>query len=522
MRYRRSLRFLILTTLLIVLTLGSVSLARANTFKVAPLTVISGPSPFANCTIGATGTQGEILYVNAEEEPWVDVNPTNPDNLIAVWQQDRWSNGGAHGLATGVTKNGGKSWTTTYPHFSICAGGTPANGGDYERSSDPWVSFSPDGTAYQISLSVSFSSGVQGLNAVLVSKSTDGGMHWSEPITIKRDSGDRDSSYAFNDKESITADPTDSHYAYAVWDRFVTPAGTSMASIPGFFNSRSFRQPIWFARTTDGGQTWEPARKIFDPSELNGTVGNQIAVLPNGDLVNVFDFFLLVKNSHKLRGANIALIRSTDKGETWSQEIIVAKDLGRGALDPDTSKAIRAEGGIPEVAVDRHNGNLYVVWQDTRFSGVDEIALSRSTDGGLTWSAPIKVSQTPRSSVALNQQAFVPNIRVADDGTVAVTYYDFRNNDASPGVPTDYWIVHCHQSATTSCANAANWGNEARLSDTSFDIEQAPAARGPVGYFLGEYEGLTSTGNTFRPVFVQVNNGNKSNRTDVFATTVSP
>jgi len=141
-----------------------------------------------------------------------------------------------------------------------------------------------------------------------------------------------------------------------------------------------------------------------------------------------------------------------------------------------------------------------------------------STDGGRTWSAPIKVNQTPRSSNPLNQQAFVPAVRVADNGAVAVTYYDFRNNDANTGAPTDYWIVQC----PANCANASNWGNEARLTGSSFDIEQAPAARGPFGYFVGDYEGLTNVGNTFRPVFVQVNNGNTSNRTDVFETTVSP
>ena len=48
-----------------------------------------------------------------------------------------------------------------------------------------------------------------------------------------RDSGDRDVSYAFNDKESITADPTNANYAYAVWDRFTTPSGKSLASIEG-------------------------------------------------------------------------------------------------------------------------------------------------------------------------------------------------------------------------------------------------------------------------------------------------
>src|SRR4029079_8611723 len=109
------------------------------------------------------------------------------------------------------------------------------------------------------------------------------------------------------------------------------------------------------------------------------------------------------------------------------------------------------------------------------------------------------------------QQAFVPGVHVTPNGTVAVTYYDFRNNDSSTGVPNDYWIRHCH----SNCASPASWaGNESRLSSTSFDIEQAPAARGPFGYFLGEYEGLTNIGNSFAPDFDQVNNGNPGKNTD--------
>jgi hypothetical protein len=68
--------------------------------------------------------------------------------------------------------------------------------------------------------------------------------------------------------------------------------------------------------------------------------------------------------------------------------------------------------------------------------------------------------------------------------------------------------VHCHSSATTTCADADDWGDELRLTDTSFDVEQLPFARGPFGYFVGEYEGLTSTGNTFWPLFV-IGTGNR-------------
>jgi len=165
------------------------------------------------------------------------------------------------------------------------------------------------------------------------------------------------------------------------------------------------------------------------------------------------------------------------------------------------------------VAIDRASGALYAVWQDASFSGVDEIAFSMSTDNGKSWSMPIRVNQTPRSTTEANQQAFVPNVHVRADGTVAVTYYDFRNNDASAGVPTDYWIAHCH----AACTDPASWvGNENRLTTSSFDIEQAPAARGPFGYFLGEYEGLTNIGNRFASVFIGVNNGNPANSTDAF------
>src|SRR4029453_9684788 len=106
----------------------------------------------------------------------------------------------------------------------------PQNGGDFDRSSDPWVSFGPDGTAYQVSLSFNATNNV---NAVLASRSTAGGGHWSEPWTILRDSGERDVAYAFNDKESVTADALTPGYAYAAWDRFVPPSGPPRGGIGG-------------------------------------------------------------------------------------------------------------------------------------------------------------------------------------------------------------------------------------------------------------------------------------------------
>ena len=102
-----------------------------------------------------------------------------------------------------------------------------------------------------------------------------------------RNIGDADvAPYFFNDKESITADPFDSNYVYAIWDRLRKPG---KSETPSAENSFAFRGDTLFARTTDGGTTWEPARTIYASSSLTGTIGNVIAVLPDGTLVDVFD-----------------------------------------------------------------------------------------------------------------------------------------------------------------------------------------------------------------------------------------
>jgi hypothetical protein len=149
---------------------------------------------------------------------------------------------------------------------------------------------------------------------------------------------------------------------------------------------------------------------------------------------------------------------------------------------------------------------------------VDQIAFTMSDDDGATWSDPVKVSQTPDAADVANEQAWVQAVDVAANGTLAVTYYDFRNNTPDPGATTDYWLVHCH----ASCADTANWGDEVRLTDTSFDMEQAPFARGPNGFFLGEYEGLSHIGNAFLPLFAIVNDGDTANRTDIVVRTALP
>src|SRR5436190_15772168 len=128
----------------------------------APLLVtapksISIATPFAPGCGGATEGSfpgANFNYPDSETEPWLAVSPTNPNDVAAFWQQDRWSDGGAHGLVAAVSHDGGSTFAYSVPHFSNCAGGTAANGGNFGRSSDPWVSWAPNGDLWAISISV--------------------------------------------------------------------------------------------------------------------------------------------------------------------------------------------------------------------------------------------------------------------------------------------------------------------------------------------------------------------------------
>jgi len=437
---------------------------------------ISTATPFnATCT-GAVS--GDVVYLNAEVEPFVSVNPRDPNNWVTTWQQDRWSGGSANGLITATTVDGGATWTRTAIPFSRCGGGTAGNGGDYQRATDPWVSFAPDGAVFQMALASSGGAFTAGsANAMLVSRSIDGGRTWGPVSTLIRDE-----SQFFNDKNSITADPTDPRYVYAVWDRLGATGGG----------------PAMLARSTDGGATWEGARAIHDPGQRSQTIGNVIAVLPNGTVVDVFTQIDYAVNAPARATLN-ALV-SVDKGGSWSGPFRIADALAVGARDPDTGTSIRDGANLPQVAV-APNGHLWVAWQDARFSGGahDGIALARSSDGGQTWSAPLQVNSAPSA------QAFTPSVHVTANGTVGVTYYDLRSNTADTStLPTELILARS--------LDGIGW-TEHRVS-APFDLATAPVAR---GYFLGDYQGLASADNVFIPVYVRTNSGDTANRTDAFA-----
>jgi hypothetical protein len=507
----------------------------AHAATLGSLVQITQGDPFSTCTADQIKSQeaafGSILYPGTAIEPWVAVDPTAPTHLLVAHQQDRWSNGGARGLAGNRSTDSGATWSDSIPQ-----GVTECTGGDFGRASDPWVTIAPDGTAFFFSLVLDPAQPLTPFGArnsgLLVSRSTDGAATWGAPTTLLQNK----SSHVLNDKNSITADPTEggAGHVYAVWDQLsVFPsAGSSQADqllaandgvviareLAGLLTASaggapsfkfSFTGPTFFSTTANDGDTWSPAGPIFQPGIDAQTIDNIIVVPPSG---NVLDFFTAINVAGSPGLISIGHIVSTDQGSTWSGPSFATDIQVVGVVTPDTGQPIRDASILYSVAVDPSSGAIYLVWQDDRLTSpatcttpagsipVDGILFSQSTDGGVTWSAPVQINQTPANANPCRQQAFIPAVVAAGDGTVVVTYYDFRNDTGTGGVEaTDYFALFCKPTVLNPCSTAANWGSEARLTDNSFNILDAPVAR---GHFLGDYMGLAASGTkTVFPVF---------------------
>ena len=438
------------------------STVQAQSFQLGPLVELSQPNPLAGCNSGflPPGT----MTLNDAAEPTIAVNPVHPNNMVAAWIGGDFQN-----VITAASFDGGSTWQQVPLPVTSCASSQP-----YGGAGDPTLSFASNGDLYA-SVVVGFSFSAK---LIATCKSTDGGLHWSAPTLMDPEIEPT------NDGEVIVADPTDARLIYNSWTQ------------------SNVKNHTWleFTRSTDGGQTWEPARTLFEPQPQSFADDPQVFVMPDGALVMLYQFYTAQAN--KPVRYSIGLLRSSDHGKTWSgptqafMTTPVLRPDGSGAAataDPETGEPVN-DHFSPMYAVDPRSGNLYVVWEEGRFSGFqyNDIAFSMSSDRGATWSAPIRINQTPLNIPAGNRQSFFATVAVAANGTIGVSYYDFRFNTPTPGLPTDCWLVQCHPTASNPATDPANWGNEVRLTDSSFNMESC-AILGD-GFFLGDYFGLAPAG----------------------------
>lgn len=251
---------------------------------------------------------------------------------------------------------------------------------------------------------------------------------------------------------------------------------------------------ILFSKSADQGQTWSTPLKINQVSgdcidEDNTTEGAVPAIGPNGEVYVSW-----------VGPAGIVFDRSTDGGATWLNQDIPVTTVP-GGWDFAIPGIYRANG-LPVTACDvsggPHNGTIYINWSDQR-NGVNntDIWLVKSTDGGTTWSAPIKVNDDNSN----RQQFFTWMTIDQTTGYLWFVFYDRRNyNDNRTDV---YMAVSKDGGATFQ----------------NFMVSATPFIPDP-GVFFGDYTNITASNNVVRPIWTRLDINQLSVWTAIVNTTI--
>ncbi len=345
-----------------------------------------------------------------QTEPLIAVSPLNPLVMFcsAVTIDLSVSGGGFRSEGVYVTTNGGLNWFGS----DTCKGFLITNHGG-----DPGIAIDKNGTFLLKHVGNS-------INGVYAHYSTDFGATWSNAYTVSQQ-------YLAEDKGSMTTDniPASPYYGrtYIGWVNVQTPFPVLFSYTTNSGVSWSVRQPVngtppnrcsggdldigpngevyitWaavinttpfteinagFASSTTGGTSWNVNQSIFGMHGINGTLVTKDNIRVNGlpriavDRTNglrrgwIYLLTTEINNTPAGTDPDIVMHKSTDNGQTWSAGVRVNQDaLNNGKIQY-----------FPAACVDS-TGALNVLYFDDRNTTSDstDVFLSRSTDGGNTW-----------------------------------------------------------------------------------------------------------------------------------------
>lgn len=291
------------------------------------------------------------------------------------------------------------------------------------------------------------------LGGVGINISSDGGQHWSDPapVIFKNQSHLIDSAW-------LATDPNDPNRLYVSYTDLDFDAVFDFPPPPA--NPRcpnSVRLAAEIVTSADGGHTWSsPAVLREDCLDSNGvplgfsTGPARITVGADGKLSATYVLFTPVFDANgQLVDQNIQINfrQSSDRARSFGPEVKVSDVVQIGDGQHVFRPAVQGfftTNTIPVIAADAtthgDKPNLYIAWSDGRNnqqpdlttpSGkyhFGDIFLSRSNDGGTTWSTPHAVSPQPRDFGGPGRDQFLPAIAVDHHGVLAVCYYDRRND----------------------------------------------------------------------------------------------
>jgi hypothetical protein len=457
----------------------------------------------------------EPMRVKDHSESDLRNDPTKADHLIG---QSKWvvsAEGYNHLLGFYESFDGGGTWPVQ--------GHVPGYEG-WVDNTDPVGAFDPWGNFYSLVLAYQFyydktgghkfNNGSKQTNPTVPPEAVAVAVHPASPLPGKTPAaswivthkGSLDylmtaSNAATNDpdKQWITIDtnPTSPHYGriYAMWTLFVLNPSViyeshADANPDGTHSDWSAPQIL----PTIPGKRWDSY--LLPHVDPDGTVWTTTTNNPQQK-----DF----------SRANVYLVWSKDGGLTWQGPSTVIKNVSVPTYQNTTFR----EGIVNTFAVGRAKIGgyypLYVSFEDGS-SGLSNVYLMASYDGGTTWTPPILVNDNEGPTEALQ-----PNLDVAGNGTVAVTFYDRRlacplqtdvdapwsgiaydpGTAASPGTPWGRANYCINTAIQFYRPDLTPIDQNVRLSAHTWDPQLSALHPGSISSsrtFIGDYFGINSAG----------------------------
>jgi hypothetical protein len=448
---------------------------------------------------------GSHVQQDTQIEPSIAVNPSDPLNAVAAFQEGRVDAGGdaTNGFAT--TLDGGKTWVHgMLPNLTIMTGATADNGGStFDRASDAVVTFGvnpahatdPTQPAYLVyANSLVFDDGTnsgdsQGLKSgMAINVSHDGGVTWSNPIVLEADNG-----AGLNDKNWLVVDNGTGvgHHpgrVYVVWDR-VAPMVYAYCDpdvVTSAVTGAGCDKLTNWSNAPQNNGAWY----TFNPGPGIGSIP---LVLPDGSLGIMFE--------GDFGGTPAISSTPTDQPDVsvLGSQIMFAEAPGAGAVpfpapltftqaavgiasNQSTCCAQQRAGTLPAAVVDS-TGRILVAWEDSRFrtDGLNDILVASSTDG-VTWTPAARVNDDPEGSGVDHWNAMID---VGSDGVVHVAY---RTRTEKPSLSNSI-DTYYQQSAD----HGATWSEPLKVNAVTTDVGYCAFSRN--GCFLGDYNQVATASN---------------------------
>jgi hypothetical protein len=251
---------------------------------------------------------------------------------------------------------------------------------------------------------------------IAVSRSTDRGETFAPPVYIP---GAALAEFGFPDKEMLTVDNTGSRFDGNIYVSY-TAFQPLTSPIPG--------APIAFSRSTNSGVSFSPPIVISNPGELNQ--GSEPAVGPDGVIYVAWYRFSPAPEA-------ILVAKSTDGGLTFSRPVVAAPvtpiGFGAGSFGGNLKGNFRVNS-FPRIDVSP--SGIFVVFNSNPQDLEDgaDVYIVRSTDGGVTWSSPLRLNEdrTPADQ-------FFPDVAVNRAGLVRVIWCDTRHSPSIRDVLIDIY-----------------------------------------------------------------------------------